>query len=197
MSNPGYNLGGPRREIAIEQGGGKPQIVNCPECGAENIQGTDYCVNCGSALNTLDIPPETWAPGEGPPGEAVGELARDEPIQVSPSMSVREVIGALRDADRGCAVVVEDGRVVGIFTERDVLNKVTPRREELLDRPVADVMTPDPIVLREQESILVALNEMAIGGFRHIPLVDDAGALRGILSGRDILEEIERRVQRR
>ena len=106
------------------------------------------------------------------------------------------MIGTLRDADRGCAVVVDDGRVVGIFTERDVLNKVTPRREQLLDRPVAEVMTPDPFVMHEHGSILVALNEMAIGGFRNNPLVDDVGVLRGILSGLDILEEIERRTQR-
>ena len=85
----GYNIGGPKREIALEQGGGKPAILNCPECGAENIQGTDYCVNCNSDLRTLDIPPETWAPGEGPPGERVLRLARADPLTVGPRTPLR------------------------------------------------------------------------------------------------------------
>ena len=47
--------------------------------------------------------------------------------------------------------------------------------------------------MRPDESVLVALNEMGVGGFRHIPLVDEGGRLRGILSGRDVLDYIERR----
>ena len=184
--------GGPPREIAIEQGGGKPQIINCPECGAENIQGTDYCINCNSDLRTLDIPPETWSPGEGPPGTPVGDLCRREAVEVNPSTTVREAIAKLRDVNQGCVVVVEDGRVVGVFTERDVLNNVTPRRDQMLDRPMADVMTNDPVVLGEDESVLVAINKMSIGGFRHIPVVDENRGLRGILSGRDILEYVGR-----
>ena len=88
--------------------------------------------------------------------------------------------------------MVEGGRVVGVFTERDVLNNVTPRREQTLDRPVADMMTTDPVVLGEDESVLVAINKMSIGGFRHIPVVDENRGLRGILSGRDILEHVHR-----
>jgi CBS domain-containing protein len=87
-------------------------------------------------------------------------------------------------------VVAEGGRVLGIFTERDVLTKVT-RDRALLSRPVSEVMTPDPVVLDEDASILVAINYMAVGGFRHIPLVADDGTLRGIVSGRDILAYVD------
>jgi CBS domain-containing protein len=191
----GYNIGGPKREIALEQGGGKPAILNCPACGAENIQGTDYCVNCNSDLRTLDIPPQTWAPGEGPPGERVDRLARHEPLTVAPRTPLRDVIAAMRDAGRGCVLVVEGERVVGVFTERDLLHRVTPRPDGALDTPVSEYMTPDPSTMRPDESVLVALNEMGVGGFRHIPLVDEGGRLRGILSGRDVLEYIEQRAR--
>ena len=189
----GYNIGGPKRQIALEQGGGKPAILNCPACGAENIQGTDYCVNCGGDLRTLDIPPETWAPGEGPPGEHVERLAQHEPVTVAPGTPLRDVSVAMRDAGRGCVLVVEGERVVGVFTERDLLHRVTPQRDGALEKPVSDFMTPNPTTMRPDESVLVALNEMGIGGFRHIPLVDEGGRLRGILSGRDVLEFIARR----
>jgi CBS domain-containing protein len=196
-SDPAYNTGGPKREIAIEQGGGKPAIINCPACGAENIQGTDSCTNCGNDLRTLDIPPATWAPGEGPPGEAVEHLAKRDAFIVGPEITVGEVIAQLRDAGYGSAIVVEGERVVGIFTERDVLFKVTPDRAGALDLPVRDLMTADPVTLHPEDSILSALNEMAVGGFRHLPLVDEQGTLRGILSGRDLLEHIERLSERR
>jgi CBS domain-containing protein len=193
--DPSDVRGGPPREIAIEQGGGKPPLVICPECGAENIQGTDYCTNCNSDLRTLDIPPETWSPAVGPPGESTGHLGHSDPLIVEPSTTVADAIARLREASRGCAVVVEGSRIVGIFTERDVLHKVTPNREAQLRAAVSDVMTPDPVVVRQDESVLVALNEMAVGGFRHLPLVDQDGGLTGILSGRDVLAYIARRAQ--
>jgi CBS domain-containing protein len=191
----GYNIGGPKREIALEQGGGKPAILNCPECGAENIQGTDYCVNCNSDLRTLDIPPETWAPGEGPPGERVQRLVHADPLTVGPQTPLREVIERMREMGHGCALITEHGRVLGVFTERDLLHRVTPHREAALARPVSELMTPNPVTMRPDESILVALNEMGVGGFRHIPLVDEGGELRGILTGRDVLEYIEQRAR--
>jgi CBS domain-containing protein len=186
----GRDLGGPPRDIAIERGGGKPALIVCPECGAENIQGTDYCVNCNSDLRTLDIPTETPIPGEGPPGANALRLAHRDPLTVEPGTTIRDAIALLRDAGHGCAVVVDQGRVVGILTERDVLNKVTPKRETMLSQPVSAIMTPDPIVLREYESVLVALNEMGVGGFRHLPIVDREGQLLAILSGRDVLDYI-------
>lgn len=183
----GRDLGGPPRSIAIDHGEGKPALIVCPECGAENIQGTDYCVNCNSDLRTLDIPTETPIPGQGPPGESVRRLGRIDPLTVEPGTLVRDVIERMKDDDRGCAIVVEGRRVIGIFTERDVLHKVTPNREAMLSLPVSQVMTTDPVVMREDESVLVALNEMGVGGFRHLPLVDREGHLTAVLSGRDIL----------
>lgn len=193
MSGDGRDLGGPPREIAIDPSGGKPALTICPACGWENIQGTDYCVNCNSDLRTLDIPPETPIPGEGPPGESVRDLAHREPATVTRDVSVRDAIGLLRDLSQGCAVVLEGRRVIGIFTERDVLYKVSGDRTHLLEMTVGDVMTPNPIVMRDSESVLVALNEMGTGGFRHLPLVDAEGNLKGMLYGRDLLQYVAQR----
>lgn len=187
MTVPDGDRGGPSKELAIGLRGSKPAMITCPECGAENIQGTDYCVNCNSDLRTLDIPPETWSPGEGPPGETLARLGHGDPLHVGPGTSIRDVIAKLRDTGHGCAVVAERGRVMGVFTERDVLRQVTLNRDQMLDMPVAEVMTTDPVVLSEDDSVLVAINKMGVGGFRHIPLVDAQRTLRGVLTARDIL----------
>lgn len=185
--------GGPTEGFKLDDddtNAGKPAMLVCPSCGVENIQGTDYCVNCNSDLRTLDIPAATSAPVIGPPGEDIGALVRHEAVQVAPAMSVRDVVHKLRDAGDGCAVVVDRGRVVGVFTERDVLNRVTPDADAMLARPVSELMTHDPVLLRSTDSVLVAINKMGIDGFRHIPLVDEHGSLRGILSGRDVLDYV-------
>jgi|GEM_PF-157659 len=186
--------GGPSEDLSLDLAGGKPAVLTCPFCGAENIQGTDTCVNCNNDLRTLDIPVDTWSPGIGPPGEQVGKLARNKAVTVSPGTRVRDVLAQLRDADQGCAVVAEHGRVLGVFTERDVLNRITPNRASAMEMPIAEVMTADPVLMAENESVLVALNKMGIGGFRHIPLVNEDRKVHGMLSGRDVLEYIENRI---
>ena len=86
------------------------------------------------------------------------------------------------------AVLVVDGdRLKGIFTERDALLKLAGR--SLAGITVRDVMTKDPVVLREDDTIAVAINKMAVGGFRHIPLVD-AGRPTGIVTARDVFHRI-------
>lgn len=182
--------GGPDPAESLDTPGGKPAVLTCPDCGAENIQGTDFCVNCEAPLRAMDIPPDTWSPALGPPGEEVGPFASGDVLRVEPQTTVAEVVRLLQSEGDGCAVVVDGGRVVGVFTERDVLNTVTTDPERVLALPVSEVMTGDPVVLRASDSVLVAINKMGIGGFRHIPLVDEAGALQGMVSGRAILSHI-------
>lgn len=184
--------GGPAPENSLEftGSGSKPAMLTCPECGTQNIQGTDFCINCEAPLRSMDIPSDSWSPAIGPPGEAVEVLISHEPLRIAPTVSVRDAVAHLRDGGQGCVVVVDGGRVVGIFTERDVLNKVTPDREAMMSVAVSELMTPNPETVLPDDSILVAINRMGDGGYRHLPLVDADGALKGILSGRDILSYV-------
>jgi CBS domain-containing protein len=85
----------------------------------------------------------------------------------------------------GCLVVERDGELVGIVTERDVLNKISEKLP--LDQPVAEFMTVAPTTIESTESIAYALNTMDLGGYRHLPIIDDDGKAVGIISVRDIL----------
>jgi CBS domain-containing protein len=81
----------------------------------------------------------------------------------------------MRRAHVGCALVIDGGKLLGIFTERDVLNKLTGKRA--LDTTVAvkDLMSPNPETLRETDTVATALNKMSLGRYRHIPVVKGDG----------------------
>ena len=80
-------------------------------------------------------------------------------------------------------------RLAGIFTERDFLVRSTTVRG--LGRvPVGKVMSPAPETLRPADGVAFALNKMAVGRFRHVPVVDSSGAPAGMLTTRDLVDFI-------
>jgi CBS domain-containing protein len=109
------------------------------------------------------------------------------PITVAPSLSVRDAVRRMVDNGVGCVLIEDGDRLVGIFTERDVLTKVVCRIDPE-QTPVSAVMTPDPETLRPEDLIAYALNKMSIGGFRHIPLIDERGRAVGAVAMRDIVD---------
>jgi CBS domain-containing protein len=90
----------------------------------------------------------------------------------------------------GCVLVEVAHRLVGIFTERDVLKKIVGSAVDLDRTTVERVMTHDPECLSPDARAAYALNKMSVGGFRHIPLVDDAGRPVGVVSMRNVLDYI-------
>jgi CBS domain-containing protein len=112
-----------------------------------------------------------------------------------PAVTVREAttIGAalklMLEHRLGAVLVEREGRPVGIFTERDVMRRVVAAGIGH-DRPIEDVMTPDPETLGLDDGIAFALNRMTIGGYRNVPIVDAAGQAVGVLSQRDMVEYI-------
>lgn len=94
---------------------------------------------------------------------------------------VRDVIETLRRERHNCALILRDGALVGIFTDRDVLRKVATQ-PTTWDQPVDEFMTPAPTTMTPDESGKKALELMEQGGFRNIPVVDADGTIRGNVS---------------
>ena len=89
-----------------------------------------------------------------------------------------------------CVVVMDDERIVGIFTERDFLNRVAAPGLDPATLPVREVMTRDPQTLTPDDRISYAINGMAIGGYRSVPIVDDEGRPIAVLNVRDVLRHL-------
>ncbi|MBA2719331.1 MAG: CBS domain-containing protein [Chloroflexi bacterium] len=161
--------------------------IRCPTCGFENLLGSDVCDNCGSDLAGHDVPqsPTTFR------GQLLGEhldaLGISAPTIVDGSAEVDDAIRRMHEDEIDCVLVAEDGRLVGIFTDRDAVLKVAGLPLE--KRTIGDLMTRDPVVLRHDETIAVAINKMAVGGFRHIPIVED-GRPTGVVTARDVFRHL-------
>jgi CBS domain-containing protein len=88
---------------------------------------------------------------------------------------------------QGCALLTENQRLAGIFTERDVLLSVLGN-DAILTQPVAAHMTPDPVCVSAKDPVRQVLLMMYEGGYRHIPIVDAAGEVAGCVRHKDIAE---------
>jgi CBS domain-containing protein len=161
--------------------------VRCPACGSENYSGEDECSNCGAALTSSDTPQDPKSFQGRLLGEHLAAIAVGDPPTVEPAESAERAIARMHEEGVDCLLVMHDGRLVGIFTERDAVLKLADKRLELFD--VRDAMTRDPVVLRPDDSLAVAIHKMAVGGFRHIPVVDGDRPI-GVVAARDIFHHI-------
>lgn len=116
----------------------------------------------------------------------IGELMASDPLVVDADASVVAAVNAMNERKTGCVLVQKGGRLVGIFTERDVLRKVIFRDGNQTWK-VDSVMTPNPETLPPTASVAYALNKMSVDGYRHIPIVDRIGRAIGVLSVKDIV----------
>src|SRR6266851_1997618 len=118
----------------------------------------------------------------------LSDVVAHTPLVVEANTSLAGVIEAMQRDDRGTVLVVEAGKLVGIFTERDVLMKVAGHPIDLTQRKVSAFMTPDPVTLPADSALAFALNRMVLEGFRHIPLVDDDNRPVAVVSMRNLIE---------
>ena len=114
--------------------------------------------------------------------------------------TVREACRLMAQKKIGALLIVEAGRIAGIFTERDALNKVLAAGLDPDKTRVSEVMVADLQTIRSGKPLAYALHMMAEGGFRHVPVVDDDGAPVGMVSARDALGadliDLEREIKR-
>lgn len=122
-------------------------------------------------------------------------------VSATGDMSVRGACRLMAENNVGALVIVESGRIAGIFTERDVLTKVLAGRLDPDATALETVMVADPQTIQADRPLAHALHMMADGGFRHVPVVDAQGVPLGMVSARDALGEdivdLERDLRRR
>lgn len=115
----------------------------------------------------------------------ISKLEPREPVLIESSATVADAVMTMNVNHTGCVLVQEEGQLVGIFTERDVITKVFGL-EDCHSVSVAEVMTRDPESLELKDEFAFALNRMSVGGYRHIPIVEQGRPI-GVLSVKDIV----------
>ena len=160
-------------------------VLSCPYCGSDVIRGSDECDNCGQSLVGLMLPDWALNISDSHFTVPISAIRVSRPTTIDVSATLRDAIAAVTGDASGAVVVTDGSTVAGIFTDRDVLQKVAAGAASL-DAPVKDFMTADPVVLRDDDPVATALHKMGLGGFRHVPLTRD-GELVGVVTGRDVL----------
>ena len=121
-------------------------------------------------------------------------------VLAPPQASVDDAARLMQEARVGAVLIVEQGRLIGIFTERDAVYRVLAARRDPLLTPLAEVMTRDPVAVSPEETFGYALLLMHDHGFRHAPVVENGRPI-GVVSTRHALdpelEEFTAEAQRR
>jgi CBS domain-containing protein len=127
----------------------------------------------------------------------ISEIIEGRPlIHADSTEKVRDVARRMSDRNVGAVAVLDSGRLVGIFSERDVMARVVAAGLNPDETPIAKVMTRDIVVGKPTDDIDAALQKMHAVGCRHLPIVD-SGNLVGMISLRDVLEVDDETLRRK
>jgi predicted transcriptional regulator len=117
--------------------------------------------------------------------ESVEQAHPTKPVCVLPEDSIRHVMRVLKTSSTGAAMVCRDGKLEGIFTERDALRHLADGSD--LEVPVSTVMVKQPVSIRMSESVGKAISLMSSGKFRQLPVVDSQGHVTGVVGAAGVL----------
>ncbi len=115
----------------------------------------------------------------------VGALSLGHCLSLSTSNTLADAAGAMRGASHGSVVVCDNGRLVGIYTERDLLRAIGSVRS--LDTPLGAAMTAAPKTVTTEDTLFDVTRSMDEGGYRRLPVVDDTGSPVGIVDVKSIV----------
>jgi CBS domain-containing protein len=163
----------------------------CPNCGHNNLPGSEQCENCLNDLTQLDQPMAH---------DRIERSLMEDPIQTTmrlvppvtlpPTATVAEAIRTMLARDIGAILVADtSGDIIGVFSERDLLTKVAGLVPDYPERPISEFMTPDPETVRPSDSLAFVLHKMDSGGYRHLPVLE-RGRPVGMISVRDMLRHL-------
>lgn len=117
--------------------------------------------------------------------ETVENIYTADPLVVRPDATVRDVFQQMKTSKRGAALVCDGEALLGIFTERDALKLMANSID--LEASISEVMTKDPVVMGLNDTVGKAIAKMSFGGYRRLPIVNEAGHAQGFVKASDVL----------
>ena len=119
----------------------------------------------------------------------LSQLAGRRVISTHSRATVLEVCEVMLREKVSAVVVLDEGALVGIISERDIVTRVVAQRRDPSTTIVSEVMTTKVTTVTENATAQTAIELMHHGAFRHLPLIDAAGRIIGVLSVRDLLRQ--------
>ena len=122
--------------------------------------------------------------------DPISSLGLQPPLVVELGTNMKNALNLLQQEKQNCLLITDNNKLKGILTERDILLKVTGKGFDLDLVTVDEFMTEDPEYLSPEDPLAYALNKMHIGGFRHVPIVNDIMKPVGLISISNIISTI-------
>ncbi len=119
----------------------------------------------------------------------VGELVLTARPTLTPESTIADAAREMRESRHGSVTICEEGRLAGIFTERDLLRFFAGHenpKQDILETPLSEVMTRNPAVASTGETLLEATRRMDEGGYRRLPVLDDSGTCVGFVDVKSV-----------
>ena len=113
-----------------------------------------------------------------------------KPLCLDVSSSIKEACELMQTKKIGSVLVTENDKLTGIITERDILMKVIGKIDNLSSTKLTEVMTSEPISLQKIDKIAYAMNNMHVGGYRHVPVVNEENEPIAVISIKDVMSYI-------
>lgn len=114
--------------------------------------------------------------------DPISSLNLEEPLALEKGTSIKTALKKMQGQFENYALVTSNGILIGILTERDILMKVTGKGYDLEIALIEEFMTNDPETLTMEDPLAYALNKMYVGGFRHVPIINNQHEPVGIIS---------------
>jgi CBS domain-containing protein len=164
----------------------------CPSCGHANVPGADECAKCLFPLASIDAQPTGVDAVEcSVLNDPVRTLRFKTPVTIPVDGKLGLALDRMVEHSVGALLVVDpEGCLVGILTERDYLRKVVGVIPDYAHQPLKAYMTIEPETVGPEDRLAVALRKMDVGGYRHLPVVEEDGRPVGLISVRDVIRHI-------
>src|SRR5262245_36449857 len=143
----------------------KSPAMICPSCGHDNLPGNETCSLCQQSLTPLDFPCAGSRVEKSLMCDQVAVLPPKPVVTIGAETTIREAIDLMLEKNVGAVFVVDAaGKLLGIFSERDLLKRVAGLIDNPLDQPVGPYMTPRPVAVARHDTLNYVIHKMDGGG---------------------------------
>lgn len=172
--------------------------IKCPTCGFSNIEGEDRCQQCFHSLMQRDVPrpKKDDVFQHAMMTTPISDLLTGEDLLVcKTSDTIQKVVDIFQKEKKGCVLVYQKKKLVGILSKRDLLWKIAGVQKDLSLVKVESIMTKNPEFVYANAPIAYVINKMSMGGFRHVPVLAEDGTPFSIISIQDVLSYFSERMK--